>query len=90
MARQSCRNTRITIRTRNPASISVLYTSWIEADTNLVVSNGTSNFMSCGNPRARSSIFFLTACWTCSAFAPGDWKTPMPMAGFPSSENIWL
>ena len=40
MARQSCRNTRITISTRIAASNSVFYTSLIDARTNVVVSNG--------------------------------------------------
>src|SRR6266404_2377260 len=40
VARQSCRNTTMTISTRIAASESVLYTSSIEVLTNLVVSNG--------------------------------------------------
>ena len=39
-ARQLCRNTRMTISTSTPASSSVVYTSWMAASTNLVVSNG--------------------------------------------------
>ena len=35
-------------------------------------------------------IFFSTACWTSSALAPGDWNTPMPVAGLLLSENTWL
>ena len=42
MARQSCRNSTITIRTRTPASIRVTKTSLIEALTKRVVSKGTS------------------------------------------------
>ena len=42
VARQSCRNTRITISTSTAASSSVLYTSLIDAVTNRVVSNGTT------------------------------------------------
>ncbi len=42
VARQSCRNTRMTMSTRMPASNSVLYTSLIEALTKTVVSNGTA------------------------------------------------
>ena len=41
MARQSCRNTTITIRTRIAASNSVFHTSLIEARTKVVVSKGT-------------------------------------------------
>ena len=40
IARQSCRNTTITISTRTPASISVMKTSLIEVLTKAVVSNG--------------------------------------------------
>ncbi len=42
IARQSCRKIRITIRTRIAASIRVMKTSWIDAVTKRVVSNGTS------------------------------------------------
>src|SRR3984893_18039018 len=38
VARQFCRNTKTTIRTRMIASNSVLYTSWIDSLTNTVVS----------------------------------------------------
>ncbi|MGY3498228.1 hypothetical protein ACVW1B_007647 [Bradyrhizobium sp. USDA 4502] len=58
--------------------------------TNLVVSNGVSYLMSCGNCLASSAIFFSTAFSTCKALAPGDWNTPMPVAGFWFSEKIWL
>jgi len=34
-----------------------------------------------GKARASSVIFFPTACSTSSALAPGDWNTPMPVAG---------
>ena len=40
MARQSCRNTTITIRTRIAASNNVFHTSLMEARTKVVVSNG--------------------------------------------------
>src|SRR5262245_38012280 len=36
IARQSCRNTSTTIRTRIAASYSVLYTSWIDCSTKVV------------------------------------------------------
>ena len=41
MARQSCRNTTITISTRIAASNNVFQTSLMEARTKVVVSNGT-------------------------------------------------
>ena len=56
----------------------------------MVVSNGVSYFMSWGNCAASAAIFFSTAFSTSSALAPGDWNTPMPVAGFLLSENIWL
>ena len=40
VARQSCRKTRMTISTRMPASIRVMYTSLIEVLTKAVVSKG--------------------------------------------------
>ena len=40
VARQSCKNTTITISTNNPASNSVRYTSYTDSFTNVVVSNG--------------------------------------------------
>jgi hypothetical protein len=40
IARQSCRNTRTTMSTRIAASYSVLYTSWIDCSTKVVVSKG--------------------------------------------------
>ncbi len=40
MARQSCRNTRITISTRIAASNSVFHTSLMDSRTNVVVSKG--------------------------------------------------
>jgi hypothetical protein len=45
---------------------------------------------SCGNAFASASIFFFTACSTSSALAPGDWNTPMPVAGLLLREKIWL
>ena len=42
VARQSCRNTTITTRTKTPASNSVWYTSVTDSLTNVVVSNGIS------------------------------------------------
>ncbi len=62
----------------------------MDAETNFVVSNGVSYLMPCGKPRASSVIFFSTACSTSSALAPGDWNTPMPVAGCLLSENTWL
>ncbi len=41
VARKFCKNTIITINTKIPASNSVLYTSFTEALTKIVVSNGT-------------------------------------------------
>jgi hypothetical protein len=90
MARQSCRNSRMTASTRRPASISVMYTSRTDAETNVVVSNGVSYLIPAGNARASSAIFFSTAFSTSSALAPGDWNTPMPVAGCLLSEKIWL
>ena len=62
----------------------------MEAETNLVVSNGVSYLIPCGKARESSAIFFSTACYTCSALAPGDWNTPMPVAGWLLSEKTWL
>ena len=55
-----------------------------------MVSNGVSYLMSRGNWAASAAIFFWTAFSTSSALAPGDWNTPMPVAGFLLSENTWL
>ena len=73
IARQSCRNTRMTTSTRNAASYSVLYTSWIDCSTNLVVSKGISEISPCGNSRLSTAIFACTSLATLSAFAPGAW-----------------
>ncbi len=89
IARQSCRNSRITISTSTAASISVLYTSWIEAETNFVVSNGIAYCSPGGKARASTFILAATSCATCSALAPGAWKMPMPAAGVPSTVKAW-
>src|SRR5262249_8722372 len=73
IARQSCRNTRMTTSTRTAASYSVLYTSWIDCSTNLVVSKGMSEISPCGNSRLSTASLSRTSFATLSAFAPGAW-----------------
>ncbi len=72
MARQSCRNTTMTTSTSRPASKSVLYTSWIDASTNFVVSSGISYVMPSGNDSLKRSIAALTCSATDRALAPGS------------------
>jgi len=90
VARQFCRNTTITMSTRIPASNSVRYTSWIEADTNRVVSKGMLYWSPLGKSRDISLSFACTSCATSSAFASGSWKMAMPAAGLPSMLKNWL
>ena len=72
MARQSCRNTTITIRTRIPASNSVLYTSRIDASTNLVVSSGISYVMPSGNDSLSSLHRGLDLFGHCQGVGTGE------------------
>jgi len=78
MARQSCRKIRMTMSTRIAASISVLYTSCIEALTKIVTSNGTSYCTPCGKLPASSASRFFTSLATVRALAPGDSEMPRP------------
>ena len=73
VARQSCRNTTITIKTRIPASNSVRYTSDTDSFTNVVVSNGIAYVRPSGNPGARVASRRFTPFAVSSALAPGSW-----------------
>ena len=73
VARQSCRNTMITISTSRPASIRVMKTSLIDAFTNIVVSNGIEYSSPLGNALESSAILARTRLATSSALAFGSW-----------------
>ena len=70
----------MTSTTSAMACASVVTTSRIDSETTLVVSNATSTFMPGGKRLDRRSISALTSRNTCSEFAVGSCRTPMPTA----------
>ena len=73
VARQSCRNTTITINTRSPASNSVRYTSDTDSFTNVVVSNGIEYSRPSGKSFANVAIAVRTRAAVSRALASGSW-----------------
>ena len=73
VARQFCRKTKTTIRTRTTASNSVWMISLIPSRTGRVVSRENSYSRSWGKRCAASATVFLMASETCRAFEPGAW-----------------
>ena len=71
VARQFCNERNTTTITRNNASNSVLYTSWIDSEMYVVMSNGISYFRPSGKERLISSMASFTRSATSMAFAPG-------------------
>ncbi len=73
VARQSCRNTTITINTNIPASNSVRYTSDTDSFTNVVVSNGIAYSRPSGKSFANAAIAVRTRAAVSRALASGSW-----------------
>ena len=90
VARQFCRKTKTTRRTRNTASKSVWMISVMPSLTGRVVSSEIRYSMSRGKRWLSSSIVFLIWSATCKAFVPGIWKTAMTAAGKPLWRPIAL
>ncbi len=83
VARQLWRKRNTTSVTRIIASTSVIVTSWIDALTNGVVSNGSAHVTPCGKPDCISFNRSTTACFTASAFAPGRMYSSTNAVGSP-------
>ena len=76
VARQLCRERNTTTITRNKASNRVLYTSWMDSEIYVVMSNGISYFIPSGKFRLISSMVAFTRSATSMALAPGSMYTP--------------
>ena len=87
VARKLCRNTSITMNTRNTAMSSVTTTSWMAALMKMVASKGRNHCTPAGKLGASSSMRAFTCLATSSAFAPGDNSTPKPATGWSSSRT---
>ena len=90
VARQSCRNTQDHDQHQHAASISVWYTSWIDAFTNRVVSNGMPQRSPAGKLLRQ-----LLPSWPAlrsrraSAFASGVWKIADAGRRLAVHRNFW-
>ena len=88
VARQLCRNRKVTPTTSSSASAKVRSTSAMEARTKVVVSSGKEQAMPAGNCCASSAVRAFTAAATSSALAPGLRKMPIGTALRPSSTAL--
>ena len=68
-----------------PASMIVMVTSWIDAETKRVGSNGIRKSTPGGNDFFNSAILSRIACATSSALAPDCRNVAMPIEGLPDS-----
>ena len=84
-ARQFCKNSIITNSTSTKASIRVLYTSFTDSFTNVVVSSVMFQSTLAGKYLDSSSILALQRSATASALLPGDWYIPIEATGLPCS-----
>ena len=88
IARQSCRNKRMTTRTRIAASYRVLYTSWMDCSTNLVVSNGMPE-TSPGELARQHRHLAAYLVRDVERVRARRLEDRRPAAGLPSSVNTW-
>ncbi|MGY4515168.1 hypothetical protein ACVWWW_000736 [Lysobacter sp. HA18] len=84
VARMFCRNSSITRKTSTIASSSVCTTSSTDTCTKSELSYGENHCTPFGKLGCNSSMRFLTAAATASAFSPGPSCTAKPAAGWPS------
>ena len=88
VARQSWRNRKITRITRMIASSRVFSTSRIDSRTAVVGLKAIVYFIDGGNDADSRVSVARTADSRSNAFAPGNWKTPMPTASRPSKRRF--